>query len=64
MVTLRFIFPLCDAGPGWLHRIQTSASLAPGSWSDWLSFNYTGPMLLTDMSAVEATNRFYRAISP
>jgi len=34
------------------------------NWVDWLNFNYNAPMPLTDMSAVEFTNRFYRAVSP
>ncbi|MBI3849822.1 MAG: hypothetical protein HY298_05970 [Verrucomicrobia bacterium] len=45
------------------YRIQTSTSLAPGSWVDWLNFNYTGPMALTDLGALDATNKFYRAVS-
>ena len=59
-----FSFVFRDATVGKPYRIQTSTSLAPSSWSDWISFNYSGPLALTDMSAVEATNRFYRAISP
>jgi len=59
---LSFIFR--DATPGQPYRIQTSTSLAEASWTDWMSFNYTGPMLLTDLGAAETTNKFYRAISP
>jgi hypothetical protein len=59
-----FSFVFRDATPGKPYRIQTSASLVPGSWVDWMNFNYTGPMLLTDLGAVESTNKFYRAISP
>ena len=59
---LSFIFR--DATVGKPYRIQTSPSLAEGSWVDWLNFNYTGPVLLTDLGALDSTNKFYRSISP
>ena len=61
---LGFAFVFRDGTVGRTYRIQTSPSLAPESWVEWMSFNYTGPIALTDMSAVETTNKFYRAISP
>ena len=61
---LGFAFVFRDGTVGRTYRIQTSPSLAPESWVDWMSFSYTGPIALTDMSAVETANRFYRAISP
>ena len=49
---------------GTSYRIQTAQSLAPDSWMDWMNLDYAGPIGLTDFSALEATNRFYRAVSP
>ena len=59
-----FSFIFRDAALGRPYRIQISPTLAEGSWTDWQSFSYTGPIALTDLGAVETTNRFYRAISP
>ena len=61
---LGFNFIFRDATPGQPYRIQTSASLAKSNWVDWMSFTYNGPVAFTDLGAVEATNRFYRAVSP
>jgi hypothetical protein len=46
------------------YRIQTSASLAPGSWVYWMNFNYTGPVGFIDLGVVEAPRKFYRAATP
>jgi hypothetical protein len=35
-----------------------------GSWADLTNFTYTGPIVITDASAVGATNTFYPAVSP
>jgi hypothetical protein len=59
---LSFIFR--DATLGQHYRIQTSPSLADGSWTDWQSFTYTGPVGLMDVGATDAERRFYRAVSP
>ena len=53
-----------DATPGQPYRIQTSPSLAEGSWVDWLNFNYTGPILINDTSAVAGPRKFLRAVTP
>jgi hypothetical protein len=53
-----------DGTVGQPYRIQTSTSLAEGSWVDWPSFTYTGPVGFLDFSATGATNKFYRAVSP
>lgn len=53
-----------DGTVGQPYRIQTSLSLAAGSWTDFTNFTYTAPLVITDASAVAATNTFYRAITP
>jgi hypothetical protein len=58
----RFIFR--DGTVGRPYRIQRSPSTAESGWTDWLSFNYSGPMALTDLGAPDALIRFYRAVSP
>ena len=62
--SLGFFFVFRDGTAGRPYRIQTCTSLTQGDWTDWVSFNYTGPIGLTDLGAIEATNRFYRAVSP
>jgi len=59
-----FSFIFRDATVGQPYRIQRSSSLAEGSWVDWMNFTYTEPNVFTDLGAVTATNRFYRAVSP
>jgi hypothetical protein len=59
-----FSFIFGDAMVGWPYRIQRASSVAEGSWSNWLSFTYTEPMVLTDMGATARERRFYRAVSP
>ncbi len=59
-----FSFIFRDGTVGQPYRIQTSTSLAAGSWVDWQSFTYTGPVGFLDFSATDATNKFYRAVSP
>jgi hypothetical protein len=58
-----FSFVFRDGTVGKPYRIQVPASLT-GGWMDWQSFNYLGPVGFTDFGALEATNRFYRAVSP
>jgi hypothetical protein len=53
-----------DATIGQPYRIQTSPSLAAGSWSDLTNFTYTGQLVITDPSAVAGPKKFYRAVSP
>jgi hypothetical protein len=53
-----------DATVGQAYRIQTSPSLAPGSWTDFTNFNYTAPLVITDASALSDTNKFFRAVTP
>ena len=60
--TRGFGFTFSDGTPGQYYLIQTSPSLAEGSWIDWLGFTYTGPITLTDPSAPAAPRKFYRAV--
>jgi hypothetical protein len=53
-----------DATIGQPYRIQTSPSLAAGSWTDFTNFTYTGPLVISDPSAPGGLKKFYRAISP
>ena len=46
------------------YRIQTSPSLAAGSWIDLTHFTYTGPIVISDPSASAVPKKFYRAVSP
>jgi hypothetical protein len=59
---LSFLFR--DGTVGQSYRIQTSTALAAGSWVDWQSFTYTGPVGFLDFNATGAERRFYRAVSP
>jgi len=59
-----FSFIFRDATVGRPYRIQFSPSLAEGSWTDWMSFNYTGPVGFMDLGTLAAPRRFYRAVSP
>jgi len=59
-----FSFIFRDGTVGQSYRIQTSTSLAAGSWVDWQSFTYTAPAGFLDFSATGATNKLYRAVSP
>jgi len=59
---LSFIFR--EATLGQPYRIQTSPSLAEGSWTDWMTFTYNGPTAFTDLGALDAQRRFYRVVSP
>jgi hypothetical protein len=53
-----------DATIGQPYRIQTSPSLAAGSWSNLTNFTYTGPAVISDRSAATGPKKFYRAVSP
>ena len=59
-----FSFTFSGAIVGQSYRIQTSTNLAAGSWTDLTNFNYTGPVVITDPSAVAGPKKFYRAVSP
>ncbi len=59
-----FSFIFRDGTVGQPYRIQRSRSAAAGSWSDWQSITYHGPVGLMDMEATGADRRFYRAVSP
>ncbi len=59
-----FSFIFRDATVGRPYRIQISPSLAEGSWTDWQSFTYNGPIGLMDVSATGTERRFYRAVTP
>jgi hypothetical protein len=56
----RFIFS--DATIGQPYRIQSCWSLASSHWVDLIGFNYPGPVMITDYSALGATSKFYRAV--
>jgi hypothetical protein len=53
-----------DATIGQPYHIQTSPSLAAGSWTDFTNFTYTGAMVIRDPSAAAGPKKFYRAVSP
>jgi hypothetical protein len=59
-----FSCTFCDATLGQPYRIQTSPSLAAGSWIDLTNFTYAGPVAVAATVAVTSTNRFYRAVTP
>ncbi len=59
-----FSFIFRDATLGRPYRIQFSPSLAEGSWVDWMSFNYNGPLFLIDLDAVGTERRIYRTVTP
>jgi hypothetical protein len=62
--TMGFSFIFRDATVGQPYRIQRSPSAVAGSWTDWQSFNYNGPVGFLDFEATGAERRFYRAVSP
>ncbi len=62
--TTGLIFTFSEATPGRFYRIQTSTSLEQGSWVDWKSFLYEGPIVLTNSIAPAAEKHFYRVVSP
>ncbi|HEX5221291.1 MAG TPA: hypothetical protein VFZ59_17135 [Verrucomicrobiae bacterium] len=53
-----------DGTVGYPYRIQASPSGAPGSWVNIQNVNYSGPVLVSDPSAINQSNRFFRAVSP
>lgn len=57
-----FIFRYATVGRP--YRIQISSSLAEGSWVDWESFTYNGPVGFMDVSAIGTERRFYRIVTP
>jgi hypothetical protein len=59
-----FSFIFRDATVGKPYRIQTSPSLAEGSWVDWMNFTYTEPTGFMDAGATGVEGRYYRAVSP
>ncbi|NOS69149.1 MAG: hypothetical protein HOP33_04385 [Verrucomicrobia bacterium] len=52
-----------DGSVGQPYRIQTSPSLAAGSWIDFTNFTYAVPVVI-NVPAAAATNQFFRAITP
>ena len=56
-------FTFRDATAGFPYQIQTSPSLAVGSWTDLTNFNYSGPIVIDDPSATATPKRFYRAVT-
>ncbi len=59
-----FSFIFRDGTVGRQYRIQTSSSLAEGSWVDWRNFTYSGPAGFMDVDATGTEQHFYRAVSP
>ena len=53
-----------DATVGQPYRLQTSPSLAPGSWTDLTNFSYARPITISAPPSTGASNRFHRALSP
>ena len=58
-----FSFTFSGGEFGYSYRIQTSPSLAAGSWTDFTNFTYTAPVVIT-VPVAGNTNRFFRAITP
>ena len=61
--TTGFSCTFLDGSVGQPYRIQTSPSLAAGSWTDFTNFTYTAPVVIT-VPVFGNTNRFFRAITP
>ena len=59
-----FSLNFSDATPGQPYRIETSTSLAVGSWTDFANFTYSGPIVIHDASAVSTPKKFYRTVTP
>jgi hypothetical protein len=57
-------YTFSDATIGQPYHIQTSPSLAAGSWTNLTNFTYTGPRVISDRSAAAGPKKFYRAVSP
>ena len=53
-----------DATVGQPYHIQSTASLAAGSWTNLTNLTYTGPVVISDRSAAGGPEKFYRAVSP
>jgi hypothetical protein len=59
-----FSFTFSGAIIGQPYRIQTSPSLAAGTWSDLTNFTFTEPITIADPYSTSTTSRFYRAVTP
>lgn len=53
-----------EASVGKPYRIQSSPSLSPPNWTDFTNFTYSGPIVFTDATVVNGTNKFFRAVTP
>jgi polyhydroxybutyrate depolymerase len=53
-----------DAAVGQRYRIQMSASMLPGSWTDLTNVTYTGPIVIKDGGLSGPGMKFYRAVCP
>jgi hypothetical protein len=49
---------------GQAYHIQTSPSLAAGTWADLTNFTYSVPIVIIDSSSQATPMKFYRAASP
>jgi hypothetical protein len=58
-----FSFTFSEATPGQPYRIETSTSLAVGSWTDFTNFTYSGPIAIHDASATNTARKSYRAVN-
>jgi hypothetical protein len=59
-----FSFIFRDATVGRPYRVQFSPSPAEGSWTEWMTFTYSGPTAFTDLGALDVERRYYRVVSP
>ena len=51
------------ANPRQPYRIQSSPSLAAGSWTDFTNVTYTGPILINDTSSILTTFTIFACFS-
>jgi hypothetical protein len=53
-----------NATIGQPYHIQSCRTLSGGSWTNLTNFIYNGQIVVSDPSAADGLNRFYRAVSP
>jgi hypothetical protein len=59
-----FSFSFRDATLGQPYRIQSGREMAGRDWSEVTNFIYSGPVVITDPSAIASPGRLYRAVTP
>ena len=58
-----FAVNFLDASVGQPYRIQTSPSLASGTWTDYSNFVYSVPVPIAAPAGTTSTSRFFRAVT-